>query len=86
MKEGRKERSCLYGRFMVQNGATVRETAHFFGTSKSTVHKLVTGRLKQADPALFAKVRLVLDTNKAERHIRGGLATREKYLHEREES
>ena len=71
---------------MVQNGATVRETAHFFGTSKSTVHKLVTGRLKQADPALFAKVRLVLDTNKDERHIRGGLATREKYLHEREES
>ena len=86
MKEGRKERSCLYGRYMVENGATVRETAHFFGTSKSTVHKLVTGRLKQADPALFAKVRLVLDTNKAERHIRGGLATREKYLHEREES
>ncbi|MBR0206235.1 MAG: sporulation transcriptional regulator SpoIIID [Clostridia bacterium] len=86
MKEGRKERSCLYGRYMVQNGATVRETAHFFGTSKSTVHKLVTGRLKQADPALFAKVRLVLDTNKAERHIRGGLATREKYLHDREES
>ncbi len=86
MKEGRKERSCLYGRYMVQNGATVRETAHFFGTSKSTVHKLVTGRLKQADPALFVKVRLVLDTNKAERHIRGGLATREKYLHEREES
>ena len=86
MKEGRKERSCLYGRYMVQNGATVRETAHFFGTSKSTVHKLVTGRLKQADPALFAKVRLVLDTNKAERHIRGGLATREKYLHEREKS
>ena len=64
MKQDRTEKSCLYGRYMVQNGATVRETAHFFGTSKSTVHKLVTGRLKQA---------------------RGGLATREKYLHEREE-
>ena len=85
MNKDRKERSCLYGRYMVQNGATVRETAHFYGTSKSTVHKLVTGRLKQADPALYAQVRLVLDTNKAERHIRGGLATREKYLHEKEE-
>ena len=70
---------------MVHNGATVRETAHFFGTSKSTVHKLVTGRLKQVDPTLYARVRLVLDTNTAERHIRGGLATREKYLHEKEE-
>ena len=79
MKQDRKERACLYGRYMVQNGATVRETAHFYGTSKSTVHKLVTGRLKQADPALYARVRQVLDTNKAERHIRGGQATRIKY-------
>ena len=85
MKQDRTERSCLYGRYMVHNGATVRETAHFFGTSKSTVHKLVTGRLKQVDPTLYARVRLVLDPNKAERHIRGGLATREKYLHEKEE-
>ena len=85
MKQDRKARACLYGRYMVQNGATVRETAHFFGTSKSTVHKLLTGRLKQADPALYARVRLVLDTNKAERHIRGGLATKEKYLHDKGE-
>ena len=84
MKKDRTERACLYGRYMVQNGATVRGTAHFFGTSKSTVHKLVTGRLKQIDPALYGRVRLVLDTNKAERHIRGGQATKEKYLHERE--
>ena len=84
MKKDRTERACLYGRYMVQNGATVRETAHFFGTSKSTVHKVVTGRLKQIDPALYGRVRLVLDTNKAERHIRGGQATKEKYLHERE--
>ena len=84
MKQDRKERACLYGRYMVQNGATVRETAHFYATSKSTVHKLFTGRLKQADPALYARVRQVLDTNKAERHIRGGLATREKYMHEKE--
>ena len=85
MNKDRKERSCLYGRYMVQNGATVRETAHFYGTSKSTVHKLVTGRLRYIDPDLYARVRLVLDTNKAERHIRGGLATKEKYMHEREE-
>ena len=85
MKVDRKEISCLYGRYMVQNGATVRETAHFFGNSKSTVHKLVTRRLRQVDPNLYVQVRLVLDTNKAERHIRGGLATREKYMHEREE-
>ena len=85
MNKDRKERACLYGRYMVQNGATVRETAHFYGTSKSTVHKLVTRRLRQVDPNLYAQVRLVLDTNKAERHIRGGLATKEKYLHEREE-
>ena len=84
MKQDKTEKSCVYGRYMVLNGATVRETAHFFGTSKSTVHKLVTGRLRQADPALNAQVRLVLDTNKAERHIRGGLATREKYIHEKE--
>ena len=84
MKQGPRDRSSLYGRYMVEHGATVRETAHRYGTSKSTVHKLVTGRLKQADPALYVRVRLVLDTNKAERHIRGGLATREKFLHERE--
>ena len=70
---------------MVEHGATVRETAHRYGTSKSTVHKLVTGRLKLIDPALYARVRLLLDTNKAERHIRGGLATREKYMHGKEE-
>ena len=83
MKQDHREKACLYGRYMVKNEATVRETARCFGTSKSTVHKLITGRLKQADPALYARVRLVLDTNKAERHIRGGMATREKYLHER---
>ena len=85
MKQDKTEKSCVYGRYMVLNGATVRETARFYCTSKSTVHKLVTGRLMQADPSLYARVRLVLDINKAERHIRGGLATKEKYMHEREE-
>ena len=83
MKQDRNGKCFVYGRYMVEYGATVRETAHHFSTSKSTVHKLVTGPLKQADPSLYAQVRRVLDTNKAERHIRGGLATREKYLHDR---
>ena len=79
MRQDRKERSCLYGRYMVQNGATVRETAHFFGTSKSTVHKDISQRLEHYNPALYAQVRHILDRNKQERHIRGGMATRKKY-------
>ena len=56
-----------------------------FGVSKSTVHKDVTERLVKINPFLAARIRVVLDVNKAERHIRGGMATKEKYLHEREE-
>lgn len=59
---------------------TVRETAAIFGVSKSTVHKDVTERLPRINPELAAKVKKVLDFNKAERHIRGGQATRQKYL------
>ena len=59
----------------------VRQTAKRFGISKSTVHKDVTERLVQINPALASDARKVLDINKSERHIRGGLATREKYLH-----
>ena len=69
----------MYGRYMVQNGATVRETAHFFGTSKSTVHKDLTERLMQSDRLLWLRVRDVLDRNKAERHLRGGEATRRRW-------
>lgn len=68
-------------RYIIENNATVRQTAKQFGISKSTVHKDVTERLAQINPALAAETRKVLDINKAERHIRGGLATREKYLH-----
>jgi putative DeoR family transcriptional regulator, stage III sporulation protein D len=59
---------------------TVRETAILFGVSKSTVHKDVTERLPRVNPELAAKVKQVLEFNKAERHIRGGAATRQKYL------
>ena len=60
----------------------MRQTAKQFGISKSTVHKDVTERLMQINPALAKEARKVLDINKSERHIRGGLATKEKYLHQ----
>ena len=65
-----------------ENKATVRQTAVAFGVSKSTIHKDVTERLLQINPSLAGEARKVLDLNKSERHIRGGLATREKYLHQ----
>ncbi|MCI5502206.1 MAG: sporulation transcriptional regulator SpoIIID [Lachnospiraceae bacterium] len=67
---------------MVEHEATVRQTAAVFGVSKSTVHKDLTERLLNINPALAAEARKVLDINKSERHIRGGMATREKYLHQ----
>lgn len=75
-----KERAVRLAEYIVENGATVREAAKKFGVSKSTVHKDMTGRLSRFDPVLFEDVRRVLDRNKAERHIRGGLATRQKYM------
>ena len=67
--------------YIVANGATVRQTARVLGVSKSTVHKDTTERLQQINPALAQEARKVLNVNKSERHIRGGMATREKYLH-----
>ena len=69
-------------RYIIDNKATVRQAAKKYGISKSTVHKDITERLKQISPALAVKTRVVLDVNKSERHIRGGMATREKYLHQ----
>lgn len=69
------------GAYIVEHGATVRTTARAFGVSKSTVHTDVTEKLKHTDGALWREVRKVLDENKAQRHIRGGQATKEKYLH-----
>ena len=68
--------------YIIEHNATVRQTAKQFGVSKSTVHKDVTERLMQVNPSLAKQARKVLDINKSERHIRGGLATREKYLHQ----
>ena len=69
-------------RYIIDNNTTVRQAAKHFGISKSTVHKDVTERLVQVNPSLAAEARKVLDVNKSERHIRGGLATKEKYLHQ----
>ena len=70
------------GTYIIDSNATVRQTAKKFGVSKSTVHKDVSERLIWINPALASDVRKVLDVNKAERHIRGGMATKEKYAHQ----
>ena len=72
-------RACQLAVYMIETGATVRSAARRFGISKSTVHKDLQQRLPKCDPALYALVRKILDENKRERHIRGGIATREKY-------
>lgn len=81
MKDYIEERAVNIANYIIENNATVRQTAKEFGISKSTVHKDVTDRLMQINSALAKQARKVLDVNKSERHIRGGLATREKYLH-----
>ena len=81
MKDYIEERATGLARYIIENHATVRQTAKKFGISKSTVHKDVTERLLQINPSLAHEARKILDVNKQERHIRGGLATREKYLH-----
>ena len=75
-----KTRCRILGEYIVQNEATVRNTAVHFGVSKSTVHKDVTENLQKCDPLLFDKVKEVLEKNKEVRQIRGGEATRKKYL------
>ena len=75
-----KERCEILGEYLVANRATVRAVAARFSISKSTVHKDVTDRLLHKNPALCASVKEILDENKSERHLRGGEATRKKYL------
>ena len=79
MQSTMEERACQLAVYMIETGATVRSAASHFGLSKSTVHKDLSQRLKQYNYALYLQVRQVLDLNKQERHIRGGLATRRKY-------
>ena len=79
MKTFVEERAIELGEYIVENKTTVRAAAKKFGISKSTVHSDVSGKLRKMSPSLYTEVRKVLDTNKAQRHIRGGQATKEKY-------
>ncbi len=83
MKDYIEERAIDIANYIIENNTTVRQTAKQFGISKSTVHKDVTERLMQINPTLATQARKVLDLNKSERHIRGGLATKDKYMRER---
>lgn len=74
-----EERACELAVYIIETGATVRTAAQHFGISKSTVHKDLSQRLPHYNRSLYKQVRCVLDENKAQRHIRGGMATREKY-------
>ena len=74
-----EQRACDLAVYIIENRATVRSAARQFGISKSTVHKDLTERLEKVNPGLYRQVRQLLDINKAERHIRGGRATRRKY-------
>ena len=80
MKGDPEERAVAVGRYIVRTGATVRAAAEVFGVSKSTVWK-DQARLRSRDPGLWGEVRQVMLKNKAERHLRGGEATKQKYLH-----
>ena len=79
MADTMEERACELAVYIIETGATVRAAACKFGISKSTVHKDLTVRLPQYNKVLFEKVRMILELNKAQRHIRGGLATQMKY-------
>ncbi|MDO4731372.1 MAG: sporulation transcriptional regulator SpoIIID [Clostridia bacterium] len=75
-----EERAVELGEYIIKSKSTVRKAAKKFGVSKSTVHKDVSQRLKYVDPQLYKRVKTVLEMNKAQRHIRGGMATKQKYM------
>jgi putative DeoR family transcriptional regulator (stage III sporulation protein D) len=79
MSDTIEERACALAVYMIETGATVRAAAQHFGISKSTVHKDLSQRLPRCNQRLYLQVRQVLDVNKQQRHIRGGMATRRKY-------
>ena len=80
MKGNVEERAVKLGEYIIEKKTTVRDSAKVFGISKSTVHKDLTARLPRLNPGLYKEVRAVLDVNKEERYLRGGEATRRKYL------
>ena len=83
-KKSIEERACELAHYIIDSKDTVRGAAKKFGISKSTVHKDVSERLLKINPVLAIEVRKILDENKAERHIRGGMATKLKYTHQKD--
>ena len=81
-----EERAAMLGTYIIESKATVRKAAQKLNISKSTVHKDVSERLKYINPRLYKEVKSVLELNKAQRHIRGGLATKRKYSEKREKA
>ena len=80
MKGLLEERASMLGEYIIESKATVRKAAQKFGISKSTVHKDVSQRLKYINPKLYKEVKSILELNKSQRHIRGGMATKKKYI------
>ncbi len=85
MRESIEERAVMLAQYLIEQRTTVRGVAKKFGVSKSTVHKDLSERLEKIQPQLYVQVRQILDLNKEERHIRGGMATREKHLREHQD-
>ena len=79
MQEFMERRACDLALYIIENRTTVRDAAKHFGISKSTVHKDLTERLSRCNHGLYLQVKQIMEVNKAERHIRGGIATRNKY-------
>ena len=79
MRSHIEERAIVVAKYLLEKNTTVRQTAKTFGVSKSTIHKDVTERLEEINPTLAKEVKMVLEKNKSERHIRGGMATKLKY-------
>jgi len=79
LNDNMEDRACRLAEYIIENRATIRSAAKKFGISKSTVHKDLSERLEQFNRPLYLSVKEILDINKAERHIRGGIATRNKY-------
>lgn len=78
-----EERAVIVAKYILETNTTVRQTAKTFGVSKSTIHKDVTERLEEINPSLALEVKTILEKNKSERHIRGGMATKLKYEKEK---
>ena len=79
MRSHIEERAIVVAKYILEKNTTVKQTAKTFGVSKSTIHKDVTERLEEINPTLAKEVKMVLEKNKSERHIRGGMATKLKY-------